>query len=152
MFTSLFACLKDLQYRNSSISPTANESELRVFLIDSLLEHPETFKLKLDKQMKRKLINMKRYEQVPCEEVLLAVCKVYDVQVWVHHGMPYPVIYKLDNNYGNYSNIIHLQCISAVHFNPVFNRRKQYEIRNLVLKKKHKLFKPTNGRDNCCEL
>ena len=33
--------------------------------------------------MKRKLINMKRPEQVPREEVLLAVCEVYDVQVYM---------------------------------------------------------------------
>ena len=87
--------------------------------------------------MKRKLIIMKRPEQVPREEVLLAVCEVYDVQVyiWVHHGMPHPLIYKLVNNYLNYSNIIHLQCISGVHFNPAFNRSKQNEITNLVLKK-----------------
>lgn len=69
--------------------------------------------------------------------MLLAVCKIYNIKVWIHHGIPFPVIYKVNRDHFDLVNtpIIHIQCISGVHFNPLYSRRDRVELAPLVITK-----------------
>ena len=80
----------------------------------------------MDKDRKKQLMIMKQNGQLPCEAMLLAEYMVFKIEVWVHHGMNYPVIYKQGGNEG-VANTVRLQCISGVHFNPLYSKRKGTE-------------------------
>ena len=54
------------------------------------------------------------------------------MEIWVHHGMPYPVIFKPINES---KNIMHVQCIAGIHFNPVTSRRRKGELSSLIRNK-----------------
>ena len=47
---------------------------------------------------------------------------MFNVEIQVHHGMPNPIVYKLRKSDPSLE-IIHLQCLSGIHFNPVINRK-----------------------------
>jgi len=49
-------------------------------------------------------------------------CVLYDVEIRVHHGAKWPVIYKVNQN-DDYP-VINLQCISGIHFNPLNDKNR----------------------------
>ena len=122
LFEALFLCLED-----NDIDHGVNDcSELRVVLVEEVIVNSSKYGIKMDKDRKKQLTIMKQDGQLPCEAVLLVACKVFNIEVWVHHGMKYPVIYKQGGNKG-VVNTIHLQCISGVHFNPLYSKKKGTE-------------------------
>ena len=104
-------------------SLTENPLELRKELINNVIDNFEKYRIKRDKINLKKLKLMKNKGELPCEEVLLSVCDVYQVEVWVHHGISSPVVYKTDDT-DRESRVINLQCISGIHYNPVVCRRR----------------------------
>lgn len=121
--------------------------------MDHLLSNSSLYNIKLGKQKLKELKLMEHKGLFPCDELLLVFCDLYLVDIWVHHGMVYPVIYlgkslghnmddngwhlKLSNKaVKNYNRpTIHLQCISGIHFNPVFSRKKPQQLASLIVSK-----------------
>jgi hypothetical protein len=126
LFISVGMCLEDLNEDEETIRVPEDHIQLRQEVVGHLLDNADKYNIKLDKEKRKWLNNMKRGGQVPCEQVLLAVCAVYGIEIWVHHGMVYPVIYKDERN-GKEVSIIHLQCISGIHFNPVVGKQKHVD-------------------------
>ncbi|XP_047740946.1 uncharacterized protein LOC125179330 [Hyalella azteca] len=121
LFVSLFILLKDLAINEETLILPEDHASLREHLVEHLLASPEKFKIKLDKLKRRQLKLMKNVGELPCEEIILAASDLYNVEIWVHHGMTSPVIYKSDNLTEDHQ-IMHLQCISGIHYNPVEER------------------------------
>ena len=93
--------------------------ELRQELVDELLKHPEQFRLKSNKHLKRELKVMRFPGQLPCMEVLLAFSQLYKCSVMVHYGVDIPVVYTAISVREMDGPRVHLQCLAGVHFNPV---------------------------------
>ena len=55
-------------------------------------------------------------------EILLAACRLFDVQIFVYHGTRYPVVFR-DRQFTKKTITIYLQCVSLVHYNPVHSRK-----------------------------
>lgn len=47
---------------------------------------------------------------------------MFHVQISVHHGMPWSVVFKRQVTDGKADPMIHFQCVSGVHFKPFVNR------------------------------
>ena len=122
LFESLFLCMED----NDIDHGVSDHSELRVVLVEEISDNPRRYNIEIDKDRKKQLMIMKQDGQLPCEAVLLAVCKLFSIEVWVHHGMKYPVIYKRGGNEDIVSTV-HLQCVSGVHLNPFYSKGKGSE-------------------------
>jgi len=136
LFVSLMSCLKFNKKKLNADIPDSHV-ELRRLAVDLLLERPGNFGLKPDKEKRKRLRAMRFVGCVPCEEVLLAVCELFKVEVWVHHGMAYPVVYTTNrfetmNCCTDLVTVLHLQCISGLHFNPISTTEKRSELSYLV--------------------
>ena len=57
-------------------------------------------------------------DQLPCTQALLAASKLYQLEIRVYHNIKTPVIFKATKDLS--FKIINLQCISYIHFNPIF--------------------------------
>jgi len=135
MFLSLMECFKDVGDK-SNIDIPDSALELRKLAVDVLIADSEKFNIKLNKDKRKQLQAMKRPGAVPWEEILLVVCELYRIDIWVHHGMLTPVVYmcKRENTTTSYP-ILHLQCVSGLHFNPVRCMREEYKMQTLVRQK-----------------
>ena len=128
LFESLFLCLE-----NSTDSGLTNHSELRELLVGEVIENAEKYyNMKMDKDTKKLLHSMKNDGQLPCEAILLAACRVFSIEIWVYHGMKYPVVYTLDN--GKSREKVCLQCVSGIHFNPLYGKCKDPAVVSLLQK------------------
>ena len=124
LFKSMYYLLSDLKEEVGEFQMPDHHLELRKELVQHLLENEKKYGFKLDKIQQRKYKLMKTAGILPGEEVLFALCDIYQIEVWVHHGMIAPVAYKADNP-DRKRRIVHLQCISGVHYNPVICRRQE---------------------------
>jgi len=115
--------LKDLKKitRNEDVEIPESEVHLRELLVDKVLIDIERYGIKNDKENRKLIKAMKMKGNLPREELLLAAADIFNIEVHVHHGMRWPVIYK-SNEIDTVIGIIHLQCISGVHYNPVLYR------------------------------
>jgi hypothetical protein len=84
-------------------------------LVDELLCHSDRYKVKLDRRG-RKDLKLMRYEgQLPSLDLLLVASCLFKVRIFVYFWSTEPVIYQFDE----YEQVIHVQCISGIHFNPL---------------------------------
>mgnify|MGYP000628023706 CR=1 FL=1 len=93
---------------------------LRELLVNEILNHPQRYGVHLNKEGRKKLRLMKFEGQLPCIEVLYAFSHLYKCKILVHFGVRTSVWFvsqSLDSN--ACVSVVHLQCISGVHFNPV---------------------------------
>ena len=136
MFKSLLVVLNDLKTVYPDLVYPDNPNDLRKDLVECLIENHTKLKIKLTKEKSKYLKAMKYPNTLPCEEVLLAVCLLFKVEVWVHHGMKSPIIYKFDDKTpaDRDGRVIHLQCIAGIHFNPMMEMRQN---KSLTVKKKN---------------
>ena len=112
LFVSLCTVLTSLN--NCRQPPTVDE--LRAQLVGDLLNGSSKYNLKLDKNSRKILSLMLLPGQMPTLDVLLAVSRIYKIKVFVYFWGDNPVIYQYsDEDY----QIVHLQCISGIHFNPL---------------------------------
>lgn len=123
MFESLLIALNDARENGdySSLLPESHD-ELRGILVDELLKNTTEYGLGKGKQMKQRLRMMKKAGQQPIAEVLLAAAKIYNLKIMVYYGMQSPIVFGWAEAEGNC--VIRLQCISQVHYNPLYERRK----------------------------
>ena len=114
-----------------------NHAQLREELVQELLLNLKKYNLDTNKQGKNKIKMMLNTGQLPCTEVLLAAANKYDVEIRVYHNMPRPVFYVGKGDRAT-KKIVNLQCISYVHYNPLFT------------KKQIQMDKNDNKSVNCC--
>jgi hypothetical protein len=87
--------------------------------VDELLTDSLKYGIELDRNSRKQLRLMRHAGQLPSLDVLLAASRLYKVRIFVYFWSDQPVIYQFDN----YPNVIHIQCISGVHFNPLIEMR-----------------------------
>ena len=132
MIESLLICMEEIQEELVSSIPV-DKSSLRKELVECILENSKLFNIKLNKENKKQFSIMKEDGQLPCNEMLLAACKLYNLEIWVHYGISSPIVYKIDSN--SAQPIIHLQCLAGIHFNPVIS--KSSKSLNVVINEKN---------------
>ena len=131
LFESLIICLKE----ESDAYDGSETEELRRVLTEELRKIADKIGLKLNKELRKKLEVMKLPGQFPLIEVILAFCKVYRYQVWVHVGGPSPIIFDDGSNEGDpITRRIHLQQKAGVHFNPA-REGKNFEVNKVNIEK-----------------
>lgn len=112
LFISLLRCLQSVQVTRSV---PCDEQVLREMLVDDLLNHSSKYNLQLDREARRILRLMRTVGQLPALDVLLSASRLFGIRIFVYFWTTDPVIYQ----YGNFETIIHLQCLSGIHFNPL---------------------------------
>lgn len=118
LIESLVCNLEQLyEEQDNDISTLPSETKLRELIVEQFLKDSSKLGFKLDKTVRNRIRAMRYSGCVPALELLLAFSKCFEVQVWVHYGPTYPVVYcHPDVKDGP---VIHIQCLGGVHFNPV---------------------------------
>ena len=91
--------------------------QLRESVVQHLIDNPKRFNIEIDKDKKLYLKMLKTIGFLPNEEVKMSFVDLYEVELWIFHGIPNPVVYKKDEK-KNYPRI-YLQCLANVHYNPL---------------------------------
>jgi hypothetical protein len=112
LFVSL---LRGLSRTNLKRGLPKSHVELRALLVDELLNNSSRYKLDLDRSSRKELRLMRQAGQLPSLDLLVVASRLFEVQIFVYFWATQPVIYQFDN----FPTIIHLQCISGIHFNPL---------------------------------
>ena len=110
MFVSLLRTLSNVIDKKNLPS---NHDDLRIILVDDLLNNSTKYNLNLDRHSRKMFKLMKCHGQLPSVDIFLAVSRLYKVKVFVYYWSKQPVIYQ----YEDYSAIIHLQNVSGIHYN-----------------------------------
>ena len=121
MFKSLLIVLENLNDSDFCEIPESHE-DLRIKLVTHMVNNHSKFKMKLDKQRIKYIRAMMHKGVLPSDELLLAACDLFNVEIHVHHGMKWPVIFKT-NKVDPIIKIVHLQCLSGIHYNPVASKK-----------------------------
>jgi len=137
LFESVFTCLKYDDDENDVEIPS--QLEMRQRAVELVLSKPQWFGIKLDKGKRKSLMVMRQAGCVPSDEIVLALAEVLQIEIWIHHGMNYPVIFSCKRQ-GHISlfpqlPVVHLQCKSGIHFNPVVLRKGCPDLAALVKSK-----------------
>lgn len=69
LFISLLTCLEDPRYSNKNLELPVNHIELREELVSCLLDNAKLFRIRLEKDLVKRLHNMKRIGQLSCEHI-----------------------------------------------------------------------------------
>jgi hypothetical protein len=112
---SLFISLMRVLKKVSNVTIPDTHEQLRQLLVDELVAHPQRYKLKLDKTLRKEFKLMRCRGQLPALELLLSASRLYEVRIFVYFWIEQPVIYQFDD----YDSVVHLQCVSGIHFNPL---------------------------------
>ena len=122
---SLFAVLQHHRgAHNPSLPAPACQTELRQQLVNEVLKNLELYASQSDRLSKNKIQLAALPGQLMGDWALRAFTKIYSLDVWVHHGIKYPIIHtSLENPSTDPSKRVHLQCISGVHYNPLVENR-----------------------------
>jgi len=114
---SLFiSILKTLSHLENTVLPR-DHYELRKKLVSEVLDHPDKYNIKLNRDSRRELRLMLRPGQLPCPEVILAACRIYDLQIFVYYWNTEPVVYRYWKSPDEPRKKIFLQCLSGIHYN-----------------------------------
>jgi hypothetical protein len=68
---------------------------LRRLLVDELLEHPDRYSVKLNKQSKKDLRRMRFKDQLPSLELLSVAASVFEVSIYIYFWSPDPVVFQM---------------------------------------------------------
>ena len=120
LFVSLYLLLEQLSQEKQDVVVPGSHGELRVQLVEYLLDNAGKFGMKLDKFKRRQVKLMKNLGELPCVEVLYSACELYHLEIYVHYGMISPVVFRCGDSAE--AHIIHLQCVSGIHYNPVIRQ------------------------------
>jgi hypothetical protein len=128
LFESLLCTLNKKRIRCAE-----DKFQLRIDMVTHLIANHNTYKVEISKGYKKQLEAMKRPGQLPCEALLLVACDLYGIEIWVHHGMPSPVIYRSNRAIGVADgHLVHLQCISGIHFNGILTQDSKTELHYMI--------------------
>ena len=120
LVTSLFLVLRSLLGADDRHDLPESVDALRARLVEELVSSSLEYGPKVTKLRKGELACLKKSGQLLPEVALLAFCRLYDVQVWVHCGMDRPVIHAVSGAPpAGLSKRVHLQWLAGVHYNPV---------------------------------
>ena len=114
-----------LQHHREMHDPTMavpdSDLNMRQVLVDEITTYPHMYGVVLNRSLKNELRLAKLPGQLPLLIFLTAFSKIFDLQVWVHHGMTHPVVHRLEGTgvATDLSKRVHLQCLTMVHYNPV---------------------------------
>ena len=111
LFISIFRLLKVMDMKKLPV----NADELRKLLVDRLCIEPEKFNVTLDKVARKNCKLMSHPGQLPSLDLLIVASWFFKIRIFVYFWPSQPVIYQFDH----YDCVIHLQCISGIHFNPL---------------------------------
>ena len=119
LFESLAVVLRDVV--DVATAPChLTHQELRTLLVNELLANPSNYNLKLNRTLRRDFKLMRNPNQLPSLEILLAASRVFDVDIYVYFWSTDPVVYTSKiNGDRRVRPMVHLQCISGIHFNPL---------------------------------
>ena len=92
---------------------------MREQITDEILENSTKYGIKLDRQARKNLRLMRFQGQLPSMELLMAASYLYKVKIYVYYWNSQPVFYQFDD----YEQVIMLQCLGGVHFNPLVQLR-----------------------------
>jgi hypothetical protein len=92
-----------------------SENDLRAILVDDLMNNAVKYNITLDRESRKQLRLMRCKGQLPALDVLLAVSRLFQVRVFVYFWSTEPIVYQFEN----FKPIVHLQCVSGIHFNPL---------------------------------
>ena len=92
--------------------------QLRKVLVDELVNNLDKYNLRLNNHERKQIRMLYNPGQLPCPEILLAAAHLFNLDIHVHHGIASPVIYR--NSIQSSQTIVHLQCISMIHYNPLY--------------------------------
>ena len=156
MFESLKMSLETISEEDEQEQLPHSHLEMRKEIINELIEHPEKYKISKNKQERNKLKLMLNSNELPCSQALLAASQLYKIEIRVYHNIKTPVIYRATQE--NNQRIVNLQCISYIHFNPIFSYRKSKSVNddrsvNMVIDKRevtHFEFDDTKDIDIGC--
>ena len=122
LFEALIICIKRLQ-DTDDIQQPLDHLEMRKNVINELMLNMERYKIINNKQERNKLKLMKRPNVMVCNEALLAVSKLYRIEIRVYHDIKIPVVYSASAD-SEKGRVIYLQCKGFCHFNPLTNKQK----------------------------
>ena len=122
MFESVWFGLKDLMKDGLVVRMPDSIDELRREVMSDVLRNSESLGLNKCDKYKKELRAMMNAGVLPFQEVLLFVSKRYKVIVCVHFGGEKPLIYR-DRKIKKADYLLHLQCLSGIHYNWVIEKR-----------------------------
>lgn len=99
-----------------------NPEHLCQRLVDELLAHHQENKVTLDGILHKELKLMCHRGQHPSLDLLLVASRIFQVGIFVFFWSKQAVI----DQFENYDRVVHLQCVSGIHVNPLS------ELRNYV--------------------
>ena len=121
LFEALLVILDRANKFTGKFEGINNCQDLRTLLINHLLTNTSKFNFKAGQIKTKEIRSMLIDDVMPCMEVLMAASDLFNVTIHVHHGMKYPLVYKSSKLVPE-AIVIHLQCKSGIHFNPVAAR------------------------------
>ena len=121
LFEALLVILDRANKFTGKFEGINNCQDLRTLLINHLLTNISKFNFKAGQIKTKEIRSMLIDDVMPCMEVLMAASDLFNVTIHVHHGMKYPLVYKSSKLVPE-AVVIHLQCKSGIHFNPVAAR------------------------------
>ena len=117
MFESVLHLLRDLPRDDIRNKLPLDHSGLRKMVIEELMKNKEKYKIDKNKREINRLKIMLKPTILPSTKALLAIAYLFDVEIRVYHNMEIPVIFTA--NPEKEKDIINLQCISYIHYNPL---------------------------------
>ena len=92
LFESVVICFEALREDGVEKALTIDQAILRKEAVEEVMENPGRYNIKLTKEVKRRWAAMRHPGQLPTEEVMLAMCTLYGIEIWLHYGMVSPVV------------------------------------------------------------
>ena len=112
MFKAVVSAMQDVFEEEEQLE----HMEVRRKAVSEIIAHPAKYKIPNNKVEKKKLKFMLHSDVLPCTEALLAISYIYKLQINVYNNIPVPVVFHANKSD---DRVIHLQCISFIHFNPL---------------------------------
>ena len=122
MFESVLYGLRDLVNDGLAVVIPESINELRKVVMKEACKRSEQMGLMNVSKCRKELEAMCSPGVMPFQEILVIVSKVYKVVVCLHYGMEKPIVYRADGVRG-YEYVLHLQCLSGVHYNWVVEKK-----------------------------
>ena len=153
MFEALWKVLNDASIFAGKFEHIGNSHDLRKQLVAHLISNVSKLNIEYSKGKLKEIKSIRHNGVLPCYEILVAASDLFKVEIHVHHGMQAPIIYKSGHSDNN-TDVVHIQCLAGVHFNPVINRRNveqnvKAKLINIVDVRPNKI--KDCGKDSCLE-
>ena len=123
MFESLWLVLNDAEVENNFGAPLPEDHiELRKILVEEVSKNMIKYGLNNCKSTRHKLKMMRHSGQQPLPEILLAASEIFKIRIDLYHGPRSPITFVMNEK--DCLRRVFLQCISMIHYNPLYERSK----------------------------